>query len=415
MSDTHPALEPIGSKLLLFVVVLGLLVAATQLVGAQTYTVLYNFCSQPKCADGYEPTGSLVMDKKGNLYGTTVFGGTGSACGSNGCGTVFKLTPAGVETVLHDFAGFPDGEYPSGLVLDKKGNLYGTTQGGGPNGWGAVYGLTSSGTETVLYSFSGGVDAGTGTDGAFPNGPLVRDTKGNLYGSTSEGGAYYCPEAGCGTVFKVSPTGVETQLYAFTGGADDGNPFGGLVRDAQGNLYGATAQGTDFGPIGGTVFKLTPAGNETQLYSFTGGKDGNGPYGGLVTDAKGNFYGTTFYGGNQSCNDGEQSCCGVVFKVTPSGKERALHRFTGRQDGGYPTTGVILDAGDNLYGTTVYGGSIVYEIPKKGKEIVLHTFTGGSDGTAPHGGLLMDAKGNLYGTTTAGGANGYGVVFELTP
>jgi uncharacterized repeat protein (TIGR03803 family) len=420
MSDTHFLFKLIDSKLVLLVALLALLVLNTQPAQAQAYSVLHNFCAQPNCADGNSPTGALVQDKNGNLYGTTFVGGTGPKCDGyhSGCGTVFELSPTGVYTVLYSFTGSPDGGGPlGGLVRDAKGNSYGTTELGGVYNSGTVFELTSNGTEKVLYSFMGGAD------GALPLGRLVRDAKGNLYGTTDGGGLQYgcSQEFGCGTVFELSPRGTETTLYTFTGGVDDGNPLAGVVRDAQGNLYGTTAQLWDFGPMPGTVFKLTPSGIETQLYSFLGGTDGSGPDGELVKDAKGNLYGTTYYGGIQSCYDGMQNGCGVVFKVTPSGKETVRHRFTGRKDGGYPTTGLVQDAQGSLYGTTPSGGDpscgcgVIFMIPKKGKEVVLHTFTGGADGGGPQAGLLRDAKGNLYGTTAYGGANGQGVVFKLTP
>jgi uncharacterized repeat protein (TIGR03803 family) len=225
-------------------------------------------------------------------------------------------------------------------------------------------------------------------------------------------------------VFVLSPNGTETTLYSFTGNADGGNPSAGVIRDEQGNLYGTTAKWTgQMSP--GTVFELTPSGVETQLYSFLGGRDGSGPNGGLVRDANGNLYGTTYYGGLLTCYNGQEHGCGVVFMVTPSGKETVRHRFAGKQDGGYPTTSFVQDDHGNLYGTTTFGGDrycyyrngcgVVFEIPRKGKEVVLFTFTGGSsswDGAS--GALLRDAQGNLYGTA-GGGASGDGVVFKLTP
>lgn len=424
MSATRCPLKRKGSKLLLLVAVPGLLIAAIGSAHAQTYGVLYNFCSQPKCADGYYSSGNLLLDKNGNLYGTTELGGTTGSCDGNpnGCGTVFELTPAGTYTVLYSFSPFPDGSYPTTLMFNEMGNLYGTTLSGGAYQYGGtVFELTSTGTERVLYSFTGGAD------GSPPQGPLVSDVQGNLYGTTQDGGPYPCFEAfGCGTVFELSPDGTETTFYAFTGGADDGESHAGLIRDAQGNFYGTTAQAEDAGPEMGTVFKLTPSGIETPLYSFSGGKDGSAPLAGLVMDAEGNLWGTTYYGGKQSCYDGLENGCGVVFKVSKSGKETVRHKFTGEKDGGYPTSSLVEDAQGNLYGTTYYGGSkacsgppngcgVIFKIPKKGKEVVLHTFTGGADGGFPNASLVLDAQGNLYGTTLYGGANGKGVVFKVVP
>jgi uncharacterized repeat protein (TIGR03803 family) len=429
MLDTSYQWNRAALKSAFFVVLLGLLLAATDTAQAQTYNVLYNFCSQPKCADGNYATGALVQDKNGNLYGTTIVGGTGPACDGffSGCGTVFELSSTGAYSVLHSFTGSPDGESPGGLVFDQSGNLFGPTGYGGSNGDGAIFELTASGTEKVIYSFSGGVDGNGGTDGAYPNGPLVLDATANLYGTTIAGGAYDCEESGCGTVFELTPAGVETQLHAFTGEADDGNPKGGLIRDAHGNLFGTTAAEEDLGPLPGSVFEITSEGDFATLYSFCGCKDGGSPYGNLVQDAKGDVYGTTYYGGKQSCYDDYQNGCGVVFKLTPHERETVRHKFGGKKDGVYPTTGLVADAQGNLYGTTPYGGDlsctygyiagcgVVFEIPKKGKEIVLHAFTGGADGGVPQAALLIDAKGNLYGTTTIGGANSEGVIFKLTP
>lgn len=419
MSDTRSLLKRAGLNLLFFVGVPGLLVAAIPPAQAQTYSVLYNFCSQPNCADGALPTGPLVQDKNGNLYGTTIEGGTGTACiaYAGGCGTVFELTPTGTYTVLYSFTGSPDGESPSDLVLDQEGNLYGTTGSGGVYNSGIVFEITSSGTEKVLYSFTGGVD------GAWPQGPLVLDAESKLYGTTGGGGQYDCyPGYGCGTVFELSRDGTETTLYAFTGGADDGNPSGGVIRDAEGNLYGTTAKWVGQ-PSPGTVFKLTPSGVETQLYSFLGGRDGSDPNGGVARDANGNLFGTTYYGGLETCQDGHENGCGVVFEVTAAGKEKVRRRFTGKKDGGYPTS-LVQDAQGNLYGTTNFGGDhsclygdgcgVIFEIPRKGKATVLFTFTGGADWDGPSGTLLLDTQGNLYGAA-GGGAYGEGLVFELTP
>ena len=196
------------------------------------------------------------------------------------------MTKTGKETVLYSFTNGLDGGYPfGGLVRDSSGNLYGTTYSGGASSVGTVFKVTKTGTETVLHSFAGGAD------GEYPYASLVRDSSGNLYGTTSEGGA-----SNVGTAFKVTPTGHETVLYSFAGGTDGANPFAGLVRDRKGNLYGTTEAGDSSGV--GTVFKLTATGQETVLHTFTGGTtDGANPFGGLVRDAAGNLYGTTFVGG----------------------------------------------------------------------------------------------------------------------
>jgi len=365
----------------------------------QTFTLLYTFTSG---ADGGDPIGGLIMDPQGNLYGTTAEGGN-PAC-PHGCGTVFKLDPAGHETVLYSFAGM-DGEYPrASLLRDAQGNLYGTTASGGAAGWGTVFKVDPSGTETVLYSFTGAGDGGSPGLGA-----LIMDAQGNLYGTTQAGGA--C----CGTVFKVDVTGSESVLYSFTGTGGDGTlPTGGLVRDAAGNLYGTTEGGGQYGgPYGyGTVFKIDTTGKETVLHSFNL-TDGYDPWAGLMFDAQGNLYGTT-RGGSPGVAGGP----GVVFKLSKKGSETVLHRFSRPHDGHGPTGGVVRDQQGNVYGTTSYGGlwncGTVFQVDKYGKEKLLYTFIGGSDGASPYAGLVQDAQGNLYGTTTGVFGTG-GTVFKITP
>jgi uncharacterized repeat protein (TIGR03803 family) len=313
-----------------------------------TEKVLYNFAGG---TDGAWPEAGLI--RAGTiLYGTTA-GGGGSGCGGIGCGTVFKVSTAGKEKVLYSFTGGTDGAYPySGLVRDSKtGNLYGTVQAGGADNDGGVFFITPSGTETILYSFNQADPE--------PNGVLVRDAAtGDLYGTTSFGGAY-----NHGMVFQVTPTGVETVLYNFTGGADGSSPSGNLIRDGKGILYGLTTYGgggsCDSGFGCGTVFEVAPSGTEKVLHSFTGGADGSSPSGGLVRDAKGNLYGATTYGGSGTgCSSGIG--CGTVFEITPAGTETLLYTFAGTADGGIPRDngGLALDAKTgNLYGTATSGGS----------------------------------------------------------
>jgi uncharacterized repeat protein (TIGR03803 family) len=370
-----------------------LMVVVTQSVQAQSFGVLYSF----NAADGVDSKSGLVRDKAGNLYGTTQNGGIGD-------GTVFKLDAAGTETVLHSFTG-ADGETPSAsLVRDEEGNLYGTTVSG--NSVGTVFKLDTNNTETVLHGF-------TGPDGATPSASLIRDKAGNLYGTTSGGGT-----SGQGTVFKLDTTGTETVLHSFTG-PDGATPTAGLIRDKAGNLYGTTSGGgllNCFGGGCGVVFKLDPSGGEAVLHSFTG-PDGAFPLAGLVQDKVGNLYGTTFAGG--ASNEG------TVFKLDTAGTETVLHSFTFGADGSSPQQGwLIQDRAGNLYGTTLYGGNlscgqsgcgVVFKVDPAGEETVLHTFSGGADGANPQeGGLIQDEAGNLYGTTSDGGAFGFGTVFELT-
>jgi uncharacterized repeat protein (TIGR03803 family) len=224
------------------------------------------------------------MDAKGNLYGTTFAGGTSAA------GTVFKVNSHGKEAVLYTFTGGTDGSIPfAGLVLDTAGNLYGTTYEGGTVGMGTVFKVTKAGKETVLHSFAG-------PEGALPQAGLIRDANGNLYGVASAAGGTGCGGGGCGTVFKVNSKGKETTLYHFLGGADGAGPVASLFMDAKGNLYGTTTAGGG-ATNAGTVFKVNRNGKETVLYSFTGGTDGASPQSGLVMDAKGNLFGTASSGG----------------------------------------------------------------------------------------------------------------------
>jgi uncharacterized repeat protein (TIGR03803 family) len=356
-------------------------------------TVLYGF---PGVTDGRYPNGGVTLDGKGNLYGVTYYGGT------SGDGTVFKLDSEGHETVLHTFVGDEagGGKPNAGVILDPEGNIYGTNTVSPATvglGDGLVFKLDPAGNETVLYAFTGG------TDGGYPNAGVIRDSAGNLYGTTENGGA-----GGGGIVYKLDPVGNETVLYSFTDGSDGGLPVGGVIRDASGSLYGTTQYGGADGA--GVVFKVDASGNETVRYTFTGGADGAYPAAGVVGDSAGNLYGTTQYGG--------ASGAGVVFKVDKSGNETVLYSFTGGADGGNPAAGVIRDPSGNLYGTTQYGGSagqgVVFKVDASRNETVLHTFTG-ADGAYPVAGLTGDAAGRLYGTTSNGGSKNDGVVFVIRP
>ncbi len=287
-------------------------------------------------------------------------------------------------------------------------------------------------TITVLHSFK------AGRDGANPAAGLVRDSAGNLYGTTENGGNTNCA-LGCGTVFKVDATGKKVLLYSFTGKADGASPFGNLIWDAAGNLYGVTRYGGNFSCGGGcgTVFKVDVSAKETVLYSFTGAPDGAVPQAALTRDAAGTFYGTTSIGGDLTCNSGNG--CGMVFKLDASGKETVLYAFTGGADGRFPSASMVRDAGGNLFSTTMSGGAsglgtvfkldstgkqtvlhsfaggagTVFKVDKSGNETVVYSFAGGADGAQPFAGLIHDAAGNFYGTTMNGGAFGCGTVFKL--
>jgi uncharacterized repeat protein (TIGR03803 family) len=364
---------------------------------ASTYKVTHKFAGSP--GDGACSYAALIRDSAGNLYGTTTSGG------ASGYGAVFMLDKTGTETVLYSFTDrATDGLTPyAGLVRDSGGNLYGTTYEGGA-GVGVVYKLDTAGTETVLHTFTGGAD------GALPYASVIRDAAGNLYGTTAQGGLW-----NYGVVFKLDKTGKETVLYNFTGGADGGLPRAGVIPDSTGNLYGTTSGG---GAAGwGVVFKLNKkTGTETVLHTFTGRADGGGPMAGVIRDSAGNLYGTTSAGGI--------SGYGVVFMLDKTGTETALYSFTGGTDGATPLAGLIRDSAGNLYGTTNVGGAsgyagVVFKVDTIGTETVLHNFTAGADGAFPYAGLVRDSTGNLYGTTCGGGiASGYagdGVVFKIKP
>ena len=322
---------------------------------AGTETVLYSFAGG---TDGAYPEAGLIMDGSGNFYGTTSGGGTGG-CQGQGCGTVFEVARDGTETVLHAFAGGTgDGSTPvAGLIMDKSGNLYGTTIAGGSGANGTVFKLAPDQTETVLYAFQGG------SDGSNPYAGLIMDRSGNLYGTTEYGGTGGIVSAG--TVFEVTPDGREKVLWNFCSrnSCDDGEfPLAGLIRDKAGNLYGTTA----WGGIEGTAFQLAPDGTLTTLHTFTDHPDGANPYGGLVMDKSGDLYGTTQAGGNTCGNYG--SSCGTVFRIAPDGTETVLHAFSKtRGDGILPQAGLIADGTGNLYGTTpaltwYKGGGTIFEI-----------------------------------------------------
>ena len=255
-----------------------------------TETVLYNFCSKSACSDGYQPEAGVIRDGAGNLYGTTVSGGK-SGCNGYNCGVVFKVAPDGTEKVLYDFS--TGGGYGpvSGVIRDKSGNLYGTTEFGGTNEGGVVFKLAPHGVETVLYAFCGQNNC---TDGAAPAAGVIKDQSGDLYGTTEFGGGAGCDGgASCGVVFEIAPNGTETVLHTFSNGnnGDSGNPVAGLIRDKAGNLYGTTFWGGTYNR--GTVFKIAADGTATLLYSFGGAGDGEGPRAGLIQD-KDYLYGTTF-------------------------------------------------------------------------------------------------------------------------
>jgi uncharacterized repeat protein (TIGR03803 family) len=378
---------------------------------AQTESVLYNFCSQPNCADGFNPGSSLTSDGKGNLYGTTYNGGVGS-----GYGTVFELSPnddgGWNETAIYSFCSIPycaDGSEPffSNVVFDNAGNLYGTTALGGTYDYGVVFELSPLGTswtETVLYSFSNGYYA---DDGGSPLNGLIIDPAGNLYGTTC---------TGRGTVFELSPSPsgwVQQVLHApanfpFTGV--------GLARDGSGNIF----------YIGSSeVFELSPKRqggfDHRKIHIFTGApNDGSSPMGTPSLDQAGNVYGMTSGGGTNNC--------GTIYKLSPEKNgnwtEKILYSFKCTEENSFgQVAGLALDAVGNIYGSSFEGGKdsegSVFELiapTDKGsyKEKFLWSFNY-KDGWEPWGSLILDNTGKLYGTTSMGGSHDAGVLFEVTP
>lgn len=418
--------------------VIRILAAAVLCAGGaygQTFTVLHGFTGG---ADGGPSYSTLTPDSAGNLYGTTVWGGSTNC--EWGCGVVFELTPASgggySESAIYSFQGGADGWSPDGkLVFDGAGNLYGATNAGGPhNGAGAVFELTPSAggwTKSVLYQFPGGNHGGSPTGVAF-------DASGNLYGNASADGAH-----NYGLVFQLTPgSGGWTQhvIHAFTGGNDGALPYGNITVDSSGNVYGTTINGGAHGH--GIVYQFKPQGDgtwkEVVAHSFTGGIDGAEPSGGVVLDASGDIYGVTNYGGNTGLCTGQGPGCGVVFKITPSGSgwtESVIHTFTGGEDGSFPQAQLIFDSAGDIYGTAAYGGSVsicpftigcgtVFELSPQsgGKYSVrsLHRFSNGADGAEPVGALYLDASGNLFGTASAGASTaclptgGCGTIFEIS-
>jgi uncharacterized repeat protein (TIGR03803 family) len=390
---------------------------------AQTFQVLHTFTGG---ADGAYPYAGLIIDAKGNLYGTTNLGGKSGTCypANSGCGTVFELSPKKSDwkfKTLYTFQGSPDGQGPDGPVMfGPNGSLYGTTDNGGnpgcPSGCGSVFNLKPSKTgwtETVLYDFLGGTDA------FYPTGPLAMDSSGKLYGTTYIGGVN-----GPGSVYELTNSGgnwTESIVWSFAGQADGGNPYSGVVLGSGGTLYTTTSSG----PNGyGTVDELTNSGGiwaENTLYTFQSGDSTGGfPFAGLLLEPSGVLIGATEFGGAHKG--------GTVFSLTPSGGNwniAPLFSFRAKTCCNGPAASLIMDAAGNLYGTTQgsFGtnyGTVFKLIPKGDMWVrkVLHTFTGGSDGSTPLGTLALDAAGNIYGTTNLGGSSvngGYGVVFEITP
>ncbi|MGO9275890.1 MAG: choice-of-anchor tandem repeat GloVer-containing protein [Terriglobia bacterium] len=366
-----------------------------KMTAAGKLTTLYNFCSQAMCVDGDTPYGGVIQASDGNFYGTTVGGGT------NNYGTVFKITPAGKLTTLLSFDAI--GGAGTGLVEGTDGNFYGTTGNGGPNGYGTVFQVTPGGTETTLYNFCSQPNC---TDGKSPYDGLIQASDGNFYGTTYTGGANDpagCEGIGCGTIFKITPAGTLTTLYSFCSQANctDGQwPTGGLVQGNDGNFYGTTDAGGAFGEscvfgLCGTVFKMTPEGVLTTLHSFAG-SDGSSPYSGLVQGTNGTFYGTTEMGADLSCGGGYG--CGTVFSLSVG-----LSPFVETRPTSGKVRAKVIVLGNNLTGATgvsFNGTAATFKVVSK-TEITTVVPAGATTGTVT--------------VTTPKGTLDSNVAFQVTP
>lgn len=400
----------------LFSVFAAVLLTVALAWAASTTKLIYSFAGN---GDGEYTDTELVMDSAGNLYGTSVLGGT------FGSGTVFEISEAGVHTVLYNFTGGSDGAQPyKGVTLDAQGNLYGTavTGGGGSceGGCGVVYKLTKSGsswTQSVLHTFTGG------TDGSGPGSPVAFDSKGNLYGTTPTGGT-----SGAGVVYQLKPAsgGGSTLkvIHAFTGGTDgNGGSAGRLLIDSAGNIYGVCTVGGANGF--GNVYEMSPSGSNwtfTTLYSFKDQPDGASPDGGVVFDKSGNLFGTTYYAGG---ND-----MGTVYKLAHNSNgtwtESVLYSFKGGMDGASPISSLVADSAGNFYGTTSEGGAsacgcgVIFKMTKgtsgKWTESVVYRFPGKPSPGFAYNGMVADSTAShFYGATVHGGTDNDGAIYKLTP
>ena len=383
-------------------------------VTAATTDVIYSFEED----EGEYADTDLETDSAGNIYGTTVLGG------DFGSGTVFQLSHTGnswVHTVLYSFTGGADGGEPyKGVTLDGEGNLYGTAVTGGSGicegGCGVAYKLTNSGgtwTQTVIHAFTGE------DDGSGPGARVTVDGAGNVYGMAPTGGAY-----GLGTIYKIrqgqNGAWVLKVIHAFTGGADGATGSAGRMILRHGDLYGAATTGGTYGS--GVVFELTPTQvgewDFRTIYSFRGQPDGSFPYGALLFDSSGNIYGTTYYGGANNI--------GAVYQLTPrtngEWREKVLYSFQGGTDGNSPISNLVFDTARNLYGTTSEGGlgtGTIFKLSPVGgghwMETVVHMFQGPPDGAFSYNGMVVDPFGNFYGATVHGGVDDDGSIYKFTP
>ena len=404
------ALNPLNkAATLLFVLAVSVTTAT-----ATTTNVIFS-CEED---EGEYADTDLETDNAGNIYGTTVLGG------DFGGGTVFQLSPTPngwVHTVLYSFTGGIDGGEPyKGVTLDRKGNLYGTAVTGGSGncegGCGVAYKLSNTGgtwTHTVIHAFTGG------NDGSGPGARVTVDGAGNVYGMAPTGGAF-----GLGTIYKIHPAPNQAWtfgvLHAFTGGTDGATGSAGRMILRDGRLYGAVTAGGRYGS--GVVFELNAGGFGDRdlkiLYAFRGQPDASFPYGALLFDQSGNIYGTTYYGGANGI--------GAVYKLSPQAigewAEEVLYSFQPGTDGNSPISNLVFDVAGNLYGTTSEGGlgsGTIFKLSSVGAgkwmETVVHAFEGPPDGGFPYNGMVVDKSGNFYGATVHGGEEDDGSVYQFTP
>lgn len=380
---------------------------------AQTFTSLLTFDG----SDGQWPgIASLAQGPDGNLYGSTPSGGQSPVCTAfYGCGTIFRITPDGTLTTLYNFCAqtnCSDGSGPvGGVTLGTDGNFYGTTEYGGANEGGTIFKISPRGALTTLYNFCAQANC---ADGTYADSALMQATDGNWYGTTFGGGIVGCSNYGCGTIFRITPKGEFTSLYSF---GDTGNPAAGLIQGRDGSLYGTTT-GSGGGRGFGLIFKITLSGTLTTLNQLAGG-DGADAYAGLLQGTDGNFYGTAAFGGSNDGTYCNGQGCGTVFKITPGGTLTTFYNFcnqTNCNDGAGPFSPLIQATDGKFYGTTssggTFGGGTIFSISSTGVLTTLQSFDG-PDGAGADGGLLQDTNGTFYGTTTYGGTPDDGTAFSL--
>jgi uncharacterized repeat protein (TIGR03803 family) len=377
-----------ASGLFTFAMFVAVIVAASMPTNAQTFTTLYNLGTNPgDPIDGGTTPNVVAQGRDGNLYTTSWTGG------ANSLGTVYKVTPAGVLTVLYSFDGVHGDQPWSGVILGSDGNFYGTTSGGGTASNGTVFKITPGGVLTVLYNFTGG------SDGGAPYAPPIQGTDGNLYGTARTGGG------GFGTIYKLTLSGTFTVLHQFTG-TDGSTPAANLIQATDGNFYGTAGTGGNTCNCG-TVFKITSAGKFTVLYNFDDTHGRLPVYASLVQASNGKFYGTAYAGGANGL--------GVIYQITSAGVVTVVHDFNGTTDGANPLVSLVQATDGNLYSTASGGGTVghgtLFRInPSGGNFSVQYNY--GAEGS-PASPLLQNTNGVFYGKTVNGGTAGDGVFYSF--